>query len=380
MVNYVAFNPTGECLASAARDMTIKLWKRNKEQEYRCYKTLQGHDHEVSCVEYVKPDGDHLVSCSRDKSIRVWDCHSGFLLQTIEQHDEWVRRIGQSLDGKLLASASKDETVIVWNLERMMPAILAKGGFFDHQDHIVTIIDEHDHVIDCIKFAPESCCRTIQNADYSKIAKGGNVSGEVMDSTTETTPEDEEAKGFSSPNAEHEEASRLIGKARMTTKEKVAKLKADLKRKMALLRGEVVDEGEEAKDGEKVEEKMPQEADESIVIDTSKQEAEEAATKEYIATGSRDKKVRIFEAKSGRLVLTLAGHDNWVTEVFFHPNGKYLISTADDKSIRIWDLALGRCYRKIYNAHDHFISCFDMKGKLAATGSVDTSVKLWSCR
>ena len=45
----------------------------------------------------------------------------------------------------------------------------------------------------------------------------------------------------------------------------------------------------------------------------------------------------------------------------------YKISTADDKSIRIWDLSGGRCYRKIYNAHDHFISCFDMKGKMAAT-------------
>ena len=76
----------------------------------------------------------------------------------------------------------------------------------------------------------------------------------------------------------------------------------------------------------------------------------------------------------------LAGHDNWITDLYFHPNGKFLISTADDKSIRMWDLSVGRCYRKIYNAHDHFISCFDMKGKLAATGSVDTSVKIWSCR
>ena len=102
--------------------------------------------------------------------------------------------------------------------------------------------------------------------------------------------------------------------------------------------------------------------------------------KSFIATGARDKKIRIFDCKSGRLVLTLTGHDNWITDIMFHPCGKYLISTADDKSIRIWDLQIGRCYRKIYNAHDHFISCFDMKGKLAATGSVDTSVKLWTCR
>ena len=81
--------------------------------------------------------------------------------------------------------------------------------------------------------------------------------------------------------------------------------------------------------------------------------------REYIATGSRDKKIRIFDVKSGRLVLTLVGHDNWVTDLHFHPCVKYLMSTADDKSIRIWDLCLGRCYRNIYNAHEHFISCFD---------------------
>ena len=100
----------------------------------------------------------------------------------------------------------------------------------------------------------------------------------------------------------------------------------------------------------------------------------------YLATGSRDKKIRIFEVKTGKLVLLLVGHDNWVTDIHFHPNGKYLMSCADDKSIRIWDLSLGRCYRKIYNAHDHFISTFAMRGKLAATGSVDTSCKIWSCR
>ena len=102
--------------------------------------------------------------------------------------------------------------------------------------------------------------------------------------------------------------------------------------------------------------------------------------KDYICTGSRDKKIRIFEVRSGQCVLTLAGHDNWVTDIMFHPNGKYLMSTADDKSIRIWDLVQGRCYRKIYNAHEHFVSCFDMKGKMAATGSVDTSLKIWACR
>ena len=161
----------------------------------------------------------------------------------------------------------------------------------------------------------------------------------------------------------------------MTTKEKVAKLKEDLKKRKAMLRGELdttVDEG----GGENP-------LDQSISIDTSAQEEKEieaSQLRQYIATGARDKKIRIFEVKSARLIITLAGHDNWVTDLWFHPNGKYLISSADDKSIRIWDLVLGRCYRKIYNAHDHFVSCFDMKGKIAASGSVDTTLKLWQAR
>jgi len=126
MVNYIDFHPTGEMLVSCAKDMCIKLWKITKEQEYRCFKTLQGHEHEVSCVEFVQPNGDHIISCSRDQSIRFWDTHNGFLLFTLQQHNEWVRRVTHTLSGKLLASASKDETVIVWSLDRILQNI--NGG------------------------------------------------------------------------------------------------------------------------------------------------------------------------------------------------------------------------------------------------------------
>jgi len=93
MVNYVSFNPRGDELASCSRDMTVKIWKKGKDSEFSCFKTLKGHEHEVSCVEYMKPNGDHLISCSRDHTIRIWDAHNGFLMQTIQQHNEWVRRI-----------------------------------------------------------------------------------------------------------------------------------------------------------------------------------------------------------------------------------------------------------------------------------------------
>ena len=101
---------------------------------------------------------------------------------------------------------------------------------------------------------------------------------------------------------------------------------------------------------------------------------------EFLASGSRDKTIKIWEVRSGRCVITLIGHDNWVTDLVFHPSGRFLLSVSDDKSIRIWDLSNGRCFKKILNAHSHFISSIDMKGKYLVTGSVDNTAKVWSCR
>jgi hypothetical protein len=59
-----------------------------------------------------------------------------------------------------MASASKDETVIIWNMDKIRQNLNNSLGV-DQQDFIITMIDDHEHVIDCIKFAPESACKTI---------------------------------------------------------------------------------------------------------------------------------------------------------------------------------------------------------------------------
>jgi len=101
----------------------------------------------------------------------------------------------------------------------------------------------------------------------------------------------------------------------------------------------------------------------------------------YIASGSRDKTIKIWDLATGRCVATFVGHDNWVRGLRFHPNGKFLVSVSDDKSIRIWDLAQGRAVKTIAEAHPHFISCLDfcVNNPHVATGSVDDTVKIWKC-
>jgi platelet-activating factor acetylhydrolase IB subunit alpha len=49
--------------------MSVRLWDF---QTYQCVKTMHGHDHNVSSVTFT-PSGDHIISCSRDKTIKIWE-------------------------------------------------------------------------------------------------------------------------------------------------------------------------------------------------------------------------------------------------------------------------------------------------------------------
>ena len=101
---------------------------------------------------------------------------------------------------------------------------------------------------------------------------------------------------------------------------------------------------------------------------------------EFLATGSRDKSVKLWDAR-GTLIKTLVGHDNWVRGLLFHPGGKYLLSISDDKTIRCWDLAQeGKCVKTIDDAHSHFVSCIRwapkmVKGPVAASVNDDAAGK-----
>jgi WD40 repeat protein len=75
----------------------------------------------------------------------------------------------------------------------------------------------------------------------------------------------------------------------------------------------------------------------------------------------------------------MEGHDSGVTGVVCSPDGKMIISSGCDSSIRTWDAATGeQC--KVFLGHDDYVSAIDISadGRTIASASDDESVRLWS--
>ncbi|XP_061606919.1 lissencephaly-1 homolog A-like isoform X3 [Phyllopteryx taeniolatus] len=153
-VQDISFDQTGKLLASCSADMSIKLWDF---QGFECIRTMHGHDHNVSSVA-IMPNADHIVSASRDKTIKMWEVATGYCVKTFTGHREWVRMVRPNQDGSLIASCSNDQTVRVW-------AVSSKECKAE--------LREHEHVVECVSWAPDSAHPTILEATGSENKKSG---------------------------------------------------------------------------------------------------------------------------------------------------------------------------------------------------------------
>ncbi|PHJ19656.1 notchless, partial [Cystoisospora suis] len=156
----VAFNPESSRLASGSGDMTVRLWCLSTETPQR---TLKGHTGWVLCLAWA-PHGQILASAGMDGTVRLWDGETGDSLGSpLKGHSKPVTalawqplHLSSSLsssvtetkagnttitDGRLsvpslmLASASKDSTVRLWNTSTSQCLRILSG----HRDSISSL-------------------------------------------------------------------------------------------------------------------------------------------------------------------------------------------------------------------------------------------------
>jgi WD40 repeat protein len=98
-----------------------------------------------------------------------------------------------------------------------------------------------------------------------------------------------------------------------------------------------------------------------------------------LASGSWDQSVRIWDALNGQEALVLKGHTADVESVSFSPDGRHLASGSLDSTVRVWDALTGREVLAFKGHTDHVMSvCFSPDSQRVASASKDMTVKLWS--
>ena len=94
--------------------------------------------------------------------------------------------------------------------------------------------------------------------------------------------------------------------------------------------------------------------------------------------------LKLWDLTSGETVRDYKGHDSWVRDAVFHPDGKTLVSGGWDKTVRVWDLEKDRPTQTLREHKDNVeaiaISA-DGKWLLSAggppKGNGDTAIRLW---
>jgi WD40 repeat protein/DNA-binding winged helix-turn-helix (wHTH) protein len=288
--------------------------------------TLKGHIASLMSIA-ASNDGRLLLTASRDNTAKIWDAATGAMLYTLSGHEGSVEWASFSSNGQYAATASADKTVRIWRTDdgSLVWKYESDGAFnnvvFSPDDSSLLTADENGDAI-VWRFTPDDHSRVFKinhkgstnpinsavfNADGSLIATAsGDKTAQIWDART------------------------LSSKARLSHPDSVMNLAF-------------------SPDGE------------------------------VLATACKDGVIRIWNVADGKLIREIKEHISAVNDVTFDPSGERIVSASMDATSMIFDRRTGK---KLLTLKGHTLTLtsavFSPDGRFVYTSDADTEARAWA--
>ena len=311
-------------IASASDDGSIKLWYLESKI---CQTTLNVDNSGVRSISF-SPDNSILASGHFDCKVRLWDVRdikNVELLCTLEEHTEWLLSVKFSNDGKLLASAGGDNKIILWDAETYKLKYKLEG-------HSNTVLSSSFNCDDSV---------IVTCGHDGKIKLWDTESGTLI----KTLHSD--SSTVWSVAFDEKDPDKLIS-GHDDGKIKVWNIRN--KNPLNILQGHTSFISK-------------------IIWD-----------QKLIVSGSDDGTIRLWTNPEGQCLITLRGYSNKTWSIKFSPSTQILVSSHEDKCVRLWELKNGNYeYKKSLIGHLSKVYAVDISrdGRTIVSASFDKTIKVW---
>ncbi|TPX30766.1 hypothetical protein SmJEL517_g05752 [Synchytrium microbalum] len=116
IVTSARFAKDESTIVSCSFDKTIRIWNSSTAG---CDRVLLGHTDALTCAD-VSLDSRYILTASTDMTVKLWDLNSGECLATVRRHTRWVKVVRFSPDGKYFVSGGLDKRMHVWDTKAVI--------------------------------------------------------------------------------------------------------------------------------------------------------------------------------------------------------------------------------------------------------------------
>lgn len=328
---------------------------------------LKGHLGTVLSAVY-SPNGQLIGSVSRDETVRIWDANTGKCLYVLKGHSDEITSLTFASDN-ILVSFSKGRKARIWNLtHRKCIQILScsKISFSDDKKLFVTASDNFIQIWEsengiCIKQIE------VEGVGHACFSPSGKYIASV-----------DYSNGYNHLCIWNYESGEKYRECYMDPFEDVEKGEWNTVFDVVFSRDETkcfVDWWVKADVYD-----ITHNSFRSLILDDSDVVSYKLCEQVLIAISSNSQNsLSIINLNNFEKIYSLLGHQEKITAYCVSPDGNFIASASEDKSLRIWCVSDGTCCKIFDIDHVANIILFHPDRKSVITASnEDYSIKIWN--